>query len=126
MADSVGRECADFVTDVKVPSVPDPRYAGLSQYAMVMESSFEPHGRRGDYAIFVCWIEARDAAPARGDLVHVVRTRGGIEEHTLRAAEQTPAGMLLTSPSTDPIAWPPQGGDVELRGLFLTTYRPPR
>jgi len=126
MADRVWRERADFISDVKVPGVPDARYAGLPQYAMLMESPFEPHGRRGEYAIFVSWDEVRGDNPLRGDLIHVVRTRDGLKEHTLRAAEQTQDGLLLTSPATEPISWPQQGGEVELRGLFLTTYRPPR
>jgi len=129
IANKVWRETAPLVAeDVKVPAVPDPRYAGVRQYAMLVESPFEPHSRPGEFAVFAAFEDVRDA-PLRGDLVHVVQRRDGLEEHTLRMVEIADGRIRLASPGSIQIDWrrsghPPES--VELRGLFLTSYRPPR
>lgn len=130
IANKVWRESAPRAAaeDIKVPAVPDPRYAGVRQYAMLVESPFEPHSRPGEFAVFAAFEDVRDA-PLRGDLVHVVQVKDRLEEHTLRMVEIGDGRIRLTSPGSTPIEWRKSGKPPEpvaLRGLFLTSYRPPR
>lgn len=128
MAERVWRESAPFASRVLVPAVPDPRYAGVRQYAMLMESDFEPSARAGDFVICAAWDEVR-TAPLVGDLVHLVVARGDLEEHTLRLAERGGHGIRLSSPNTELVFVAMDGSmpeNVEIRGLYLATYRPPR
>ena len=129
MAERVWRERSSFKIDVAVPAVPDPRYSKMHQYAMLIAGVFEPHARNGDFAVFADFGEARAGVPLNGDLIHVVRQRDDLEEHTLRECSVVDGVITLKCPTSEPISWSragPMPEGVTLRGLYLTIYRPPR
>lgn len=100
----------------RIPLSPDPRLAGVDQYVCKIEGA--PR-----YAVCVNFGEFR-SAPRPGDMVHVVRANGTLEEHTLRRVTK----LLDGTPYTVPLD--PSGPESALeaaqtvRGLVVGFYAP--
>jgi hypothetical protein len=99
----------------KHPALPYPDLAGMHQYVC----SFEQDPRR----MVIC-VPYRDKRvhPQDDDLVHVVRKRGGLEEHTLWLTKLQPDGTYALVPEdggATSLPFPHNGadGNVEVRGL---------
>ncbi len=66
-----------------VPAVPAPDLAEFRQYSRIVQTQTIRDVPAGDYCVFVPYKELRPS-PRDGDVVHVRRTNGGLEENSLR------------------------------------------
>lgn len=98
-------------------TLPDKDLAGLRQYACAVEA--EP----GRTVICVPYSSVR-THPHDGDLVHVVRIKGDLEEHTLKLVKND-EGTFFLHPELDghttvkPIKFPSHNKCIEVRGLVV-------
>jgi hypothetical protein len=112
-----------------IPSVPNPKLAGLKQYAVRVEGSDTNRiFLEGDYAIFVPFAAVRES-PRDGDLVEVERRRGQLKETTIRRVRIIGQEMQLWPESNAPEWQRPdtfkQGkADTEIVGLYVGLFRP--
>ena len=119
IAPSVWRETGVAVgIPERVSAVLDDRLARLKQYACAVEA--EP----SRIAICVPYRQIRQG-PEEGDLVHVVRTKGMLEEHTLRLVRLIDGDYFL-SPEKFPadakhlVKFPTRSDkELEVRGLVI-------
>lgn len=124
IAAGVWREAGGTVAIAeRVSASPDPRVAGLQQYACKIESD-------GRFAICVRYEDMRPR-PTAGDVVHVRRTQGERYEDTLRVIRISQGLVRLETvnhgrPKGPALAYPPGKGDdaVEIRGLVVGYYSP--
>lgn len=107
----------------RVSASPDPRVAGLQQYACKIEVD-------GRFAICVPYSEMR-AKPTANDIVHVRRTQGDRYEDTLRVIRISHGQVRLDLVNggkgrAQAIAYPAAKGDdpVEIRGLVVAYHVP--
>jgi hypothetical protein len=112
-----------------IPSVPNPKLAGLKQYAIRVEGSDTNRlFYAGDYAIFVPFEAVREK-PRDGDLVEVERRRGTLKETAIRRVRIMGQDVQLWPESTEPEWQRPeifkQGkADMEIVGLYVGMFRP--
>jgi transcriptional regulator with XRE-family HTH domain len=113
-----------------IPVVENPRYAGREQYALLVEgNSVNRVILDGDYAICVSWAEL-GVAPATGQYVHVERSRGGLQEVTIKKILVANGTVQLWPDSTDARFQSPvelngteEDTEVTIRGLVIGSYR---
>ena len=106
----------------RVPASPDPRAAGMQQYACKIEA--EPNR----YAICVPYGDAR-VKPIANDTVHVRRTnQQGLFEDTLRVVRVSNGSVRLEAgngKNKDAVAYPAKAGEiVEIKGLVIGYFEP--
>lgn len=105
-----------------VPALSDPRWAGLSQYAAYLNGS-------KSYAVCVRFSEIRQR-PIAGDTVHVTRTKGGMQEDTMREVVVTRGKVTLRNKSLNEgvpdheLPWPSDQRDetLEIQGLVVGIF----
>lgn len=114
----------------EIPVIENHRYAGHQQYALLVEgNSVNRIIQDGDYAICVSLgdlgIEPRD-----GQYVHVERSRGGLQEVTIKKYRIVNGEVQLWPDSTDPKFHEPlemrhddEDTEVTIRGLVIGTFR---
>ena len=115
---------------VAIPLVPEPRLAGLEQYATRIDGTdFNRILKPGDYAIFVPFDGIR-TAPQDGDIVEVERKRGDVVETTVRRVRIRGGAVELWPESDDPAWQKPlrlaDGGRdrAEITGYYVGLLRP--
>lgn len=115
---------------VAIPLVPEPRLAGLEQYATRIDGTdFNKILTPGDYAIFVPFGDIR-SAPQDGDIVEVERRRGDSVETTVRRVRVRGDTIELWPESTDPAWQKPvklsavERDRVEITGFYVGLFRP--
>jgi SOS-response transcriptional repressor LexA len=120
----------DYYGMETIPVTENVRYAGKEQYALLVEgNSINLAIPDGQYAICVSWSDL-GIAPETGQLVHVERSRGGMQEVTIKKIQIVDGKVQLWPDSTDPRFQSPidlSGGEEEsevtIRGLVIGAYR---
>jgi transcriptional regulator with XRE-family HTH domain len=122
-----GLEIEGFV----VPAVPRADIPAGVQYAVIIDGP-SVNLRIPDGAFAIC--APYDSFPGgakHGQLVHVVRERAGLFEHTIKRLEFTRSGMILMPCSTDPrfqeaveLSAPEDDTTVTIRGVVIGAYQP--
>jgi len=123
---------ADHYHDLEdIPVVENPKYAGKLQYALLIEgNSINRAIPDGEYAICVAWAEL-GTEPTTGQYVHVERSRGGLQEVTIKKIQIASDGHVQLWPdSTDPRFQTPldlseieEDTEITIRGLVIGSYR---
>lgn len=119
IAPGVWREAgAPVMTNERAYKLADKDLEGLDQYACAVES--DPNR----IAICVPYNQMR-VSPKSGDLVHVVRSRNGLEEHTFWLVDTDPSGGFWlvseqVAPSRHRVPYPRNGArDMHVRGVVV-------
>lgn len=87
---------------VQVPAVPRADIAAGVQYAVQVDGP-SVNKRIADGAFAICApYDKYPGGPKHGQLVHVVRERAGLHEHTIKEIQYTRKATLLVPCSTDP------------------------
>jgi len=87
---------------ISVPAVLRPDIPASAQYALVVDGpSVNKRIPDGAYAICARF-DSYPGGAQHGDLVHVVRERSGLHEHTIKELRFTRDGQMLYPVSTDP------------------------
>lgn len=116
---------------ILVPAVPRGDIPAQSQYAVVIDGqSVNKRIPNGAYAICAKY-DSYPGGAQHGALVHVVRERSGLHEHTIKELRYTREGMVLMPVSTDPKHQEPitlaTGEDDELvriEGVVIGIFQP--
>jgi SOS-response transcriptional repressor LexA len=88
--------------DFLVPAVPRSDIPASAQYAVIVDGpSVNKRIQDGSYAICAKY-DAYPGGAQHGALVHVVRERSGLHEHTIKELRYTREGTILMPVSTDP------------------------
>jgi len=123
IAQGVWRDKGATVLDqALIAASPDPRLGGVEQYTCRVDGL---NTVVGQYVVCVPYSAIR-LTPTDGDLVHVIRTRADLEEHTLRVVSVRNGKTLLMpygGSGAAPIELTP---DVEMRGLIVAFTTPVR
>lgn len=117
--------------EVLVPAVPRGDIPASAQYAVIVDGQ-SVNKRIPDGAYAIC---ARfDSVPGgaqHGQLVHVVRERAGLFEHTIKELRYTRDGAMLMSVSTDPkhqnslkLSTGEEGETVRIEGVVIGVFQP--
>lgn len=114
-----------------VPFVPRGDIPASAQYAVIIDGP-SVNKRIPDGAFAIC--ATYDSVPGgaqHGSLVHVVRERAGLHEHTIKELRFTREGMQLYPVSTDPQHQEPiilsSGDDTEtvrIQGVVIGVFQP--
>lgn len=121
------------VTDggFSVPFVPRGDIPPSAQYAVIIDGP-SVNKRIPDGAFAICALyESMPGGAQHGSLVHVVRERAGLHEHTIKELRFTREGMQLYPVSTDPRHQEPivlNSGDdgeiVRIQGVVIGIFQP--
>lgn len=114
----------------EIPVINNARYAGHEQYALLVEGeSINRKIKDGEYAVCVSW-DGLGISPATGQYVHVERSRGGLQEATIKRIKVIDGQIELWPDSDDlrfrePLRMDHADDDTEvrIRGLVIGTYR---
>lgn len=120
----------DYYVHEEIPVIENPRYAGYPQYALLVEgNSINRKIRDGEYAICVSWGDLGTDLK-NGQFVHVERTRGGLQEVTIKKVVIVNGRVSLYPDSDDPRFQDPielwhedEDTEVTIRGLVIGTFR---
>lgn len=114
-----------------VPFVPRGDIPGSAQYAVIIDGP-SVNKRIPDGAFAICAMY--DSVPGgaqHGALVHVVRERSGLHEHTIKELRFSREGMQLFPVSTDPRFQEPvtlssgeDGEIVRIQGVVIGVFQP--
>lgn len=116
---------------IVVPAVPRPDIPAGVQYAVEVDGPSVnkriPHG-----AFAICApLDKFPGGPKHGQLVHVVRERAGLHEHTIKQLQYTRDGMVLMPCSDDPrfqeevrLDAPEDDTLVRILGVVIGSYQP--
>jgi len=121
----------DYYGMEDIPVIENPRYAGKKQYALLVEgNSINRAINDGEYAICVAWDDLGLIEPTTGQYVHVERSRGGLQEVTIKKIQIAGDHVQLWPDSTDPRFQTPldlselaEESEVTIRGLVVGSYR---
>lgn len=116
---------------VQVPAVPRGDISAALQYSVVVDGP-SVNKRIPDGAYAICSPFDRFPGGAQhGQLVHVVRERAGLHEHTIKELRFSPTGMKLVPCSTDPryqdevdLSAPEEDTLVRIVGVVIGIYQP--
>lgn len=119
------------VEGFQVPAVPRGGVPPEVQYAVQIDGS-SVNLRIPDGAFAICApLERVPGGAKHGQLVHVVRERAGLYEHTIKEIHYTREGALLMPCSNDPrhqdavkLDAPEDGTTVEIRGVVIGAFQP--
>jgi hypothetical protein len=114
-----------------VPAVPRADIPAGVQYAVIIDGP-SVNLRIPDGAFAICApYENFPGGAKHGQLVHVVRERAGLHEHTIKQLQFTRTGMALMPCSTDPrfqeaieIASGEDDTTVTIKGVVIGSYQP--
>lgn len=120
----VWREKGSKIVDqTLVAASPDPRLENLEQYSCRIEGS-NMRDLVGQYAVCVPYKDLR-LSPVDGDIVHVVRFRDDLEEHTLRTVNIRSGAVYLVPYIADTADAEPLS-EAEILGLVVAFQKPIR
>jgi len=116
---------------IAVPAVPRPDIPAGVQYAVEIDGP-SVNLRIADGAFAICApLDKYPGYPKHGQLVHVVRERAGMFEHSIKEIHYTPGGSVLMPVSNDPDHQEPVRMDhpdadttVTIRGVVIGSYQP--
>lgn len=116
---------------ILVPAVPRADIAPGLQYSLVIDGpSVNKRIADGAYAICVPY-ESFPGGAQHGHLVHVVRERSGLHEHTVKELRFTSTGAILMPVSDDPryqeqvkLSSGEDGEIVRIQGIVIGAYTP--
>lgn len=116
---------------ILVPAVPRKDIAAGLQYSVIVDGpSVNKRIADGAYAICVPF-ESYPGGAQHGQLVHVVRERAGLHEHTIKELRFVKTGMVLFPCSTDPrfqdeivLSTGEDGEIVRIHGVVIGSYQP--
>lgn len=116
---------------IAVPAVPRPDIPAAVQYALEVEGP-SVNLRIPDGAFAICApLDRYPGYPKHGQLVHVVRERSGLVEHSIKEIHYTPQGAVLMPASNDPnhqeqvkMDHPDDDTVVSIRGVVIGSYQP--
>lgn len=121
----------DYYGMEDIPVAENPRFAGKKQYALLVEGhSINRVIQDGEYAICVSWDDLGKFDPTPGQYVHVERSRGGLQEVTIKKIQIANGHVQLWPDSTDPRFQTPvdldsheEETEITIRGLVIGSYR---
>ena len=116
---------------IAVPAVPRADIPAGVQYAVEIDGP-SVNMKIADGAFAICApLDKYPGYPKHGQLVHVVRERAGLFEHTIKEIQYTPDGAVLVPRSTDPqfqeivtLDHPDEGTTVTIQGVVIGSYQP--
>lgn len=116
--------------ETSVPAVPHSDVSAEVQYAVVIDGpSVNKRIPDGAYAICAPF-DRYPGGPKHGQLVHVVRERAGLHEHTIKEIHYTRKGAVLMPCSTDPryqdaitLDAPEDDTTVTIRGVVIGVFQ---
>jgi len=114
-----------------VPAVPRADIAASVQYAVQVDgASINLKIPDGAYAICAPY-DKYPGGPKHGQLVHVVRERAGMHEHTIKEIQYTRDGTILVPRSSDPrfqeaidLSAPEDDTTVRICGVVIGSFQP--
>lgn len=117
--------------EMQVPAVPRRDIPAAYQYSVLVDGP-SVNKRIPDGAFAICAPYDRYPGGAKhGQLVHVVRERAGLHEHTIKEVHYTPDGVALMPASTDPrfqeqvaLSTGEDGEIVRIQGVVIGLYQP--
>lgn len=119
------------IEGIQVPAVPRGDIPSGAQYATLVDgSSVNLKIPDGAYAICAP-LDKYPGGPKHGQLVHVIRERSGLVEHTIKQIQFTREGMILMPVSSDPkyqeqvtLSSGEDGEIVRIAGVVIGSYQP--
>jgi len=116
---------------ILVPAVPRADIAASVQYAVEIDGqSVNLRIQNGAFAICAP-LDSYPGGAKHGQLVHVVRERAGLHEHTIKQLQYTAKGMVLMPCSNDPrfqtpieLASVEDDTTVRIQGIVIGSYQP--
>jgi hypothetical protein len=119
------------VEGIQVPAVPRSDIPAGVQYAVQVDGP-SVNKRIADGAFAICApLDRYPGGPQHGQLVHVVRERSGLIEHTIKELHYTRGGMVLMPVSTDlrymekiELSTGEDGEIVRIQGVVIGSYQP--
>jgi phage repressor protein C with HTH and peptisase S24 domain len=116
---------------LQVPIVPRKDIPAQLQYAVIVDGP-SVNKRIPDGAFAICApFDSYPGGAQHGQLVHVVRERAGLHEHTIKEIRYTSKGTILVPCSTDPRHQEPVQLDsgtadelVRIQGVVIGSYQP--
>lgn len=116
----------DYYVHEEIPVIENPRFAGHEQYALLVEgNSINRKIRAGEFAICVAW-DAFGGDPKDGQYVHIERTRGGLQEVTIKKVRVVNGRVSFWPDSDDPrfqteleLHHDDEDTEVRIRGLVI-------
>jgi len=118
----VWRERGSVVLDqTLVTASPDPRLADINQYCCRIDGP-EYGSLIGQYVVCVPYRRLR-LSPTDGDVVHVVRHKGELEEHTLRTVRVRDGVAYLAPYNSDAQSFLEIDDQTEIAGLVVLFSR---
>jgi SOS-response transcriptional repressor LexA len=116
---------------VKVPAVPRRDISAALQYSVIIDGpSVNLRIPDGAYAICVPY-ESFPGGAQHGQLVHVVRERAGLHEHTIKELRYTKDGTVLMPVSSDPrfqesvvLSADEDDTIVRIKGVVIGSFQP--
>lgn len=112
---------AKIMDQTQVPASPDPRLTDTEQYACRIEGPEYGH-LAGQYAVCVPYQTIR-LSPHDADVVHVVRRKADLEEHSLKIVQVRNGAVLLASTQGNTPAVI-LANDTEIAGLVIGYFKP--
>lgn len=122
----------DDDTLAPLPIPPLPKYAGYSQYGILISgTSLNKKAHDGSYAICVSYDELELSVPPEHKFVHIQRTRAGIIETTIKKIIYRDGKVEFCPHSNDPkhtqcltLSSPEDDILVEIKGLVIGWFTP--
>lgn len=116
---------------VQVPAVPRADIPASVQYAVEVDGpSVNQKIPHGAFAICAPY-DKYPGGPKHGQLVHVVRERAGLHEHTIKEMRYTREGVVLVPCSNDPryqeaidMSAPEDDTTVRIHGVVIGSFQP--
>jgi len=116
---------------VQVPAVPRADIPAGVQYAVEVDGpSINLRIPAGAFAICAPY-DKYPGGPKHGQLVHVVRERAGLHEHTIKEIQYTRSGVVLVPRSSDPrhqepieMASKEEDTTVRIHGVVIGSFQP--
>jgi SOS-response transcriptional repressor LexA len=116
---------------LEVPAVPRRDVPAALQYSVIVDGpSVNKRIPDGAYAICAPY-DSFPGGAQHGQLVHVVRERAGLHEHTIKELRFTATGMVLMPVSDDPryqeqvtLSAGEDGETVRIQGIVIGAYVP--
>lgn len=116
---------------LEVPAVPRRDVPAALQYSVIVDGpSVNKRIPDGAYAICAPY-DSFPGGAQHGQLVHVVRERAGLHEHTIKELRYTATGMVLMPVSDDPryqeqvkLSEGEDGETVRIQGIVIGAYVP--
>jgi transcriptional regulator with XRE-family HTH domain len=119
------------IEGIQVPAVPRADIPAGVQYAVQIDGP-SVNLRIPDGAFAICApFDSYPGGPQHGQLVHVVRERAGLHEHTIKEIRYTRKGTILMPCSSDPryqeeiaLGAPEDDTTVRIQGVVIGSFQP--